>query len=79
MGVFIPNDRTTLSEGFEQNTSQNNGEPTTESQTSKQADLAGPDIGDYAELERILPRDYNPLLTPKETRKASFHFDHHQL
>src|SRR5689334_8582591 len=39
----------------------------------KKADLAGPGIGDYAELENILPRDYHPLLTPKETQQAIFH------
>ena len=38
----------------------------------KRADLAGPGIGDYEELERILPRDYHSLLTPKETQKAIF-------
>ncbi len=42
-------------------------------QASKKADLAGPGIGDYTELEAILPRDYNSLLTPKETQKALFH------
>ena len=36
----------------------------------KKADLAGPGIGDYAELEKILPTDYNSLLTPKETQIA---------
>jgi aspartate--ammonia ligase len=36
----------------------------------KTADLAGPGIGDYAELERILPDDYVPLLTPNETQRA---------
>jgi len=40
--------------------------------TDKKADLAGPGIGDYAELEKILPRDYSPPLTPKETQKAIF-------
>jgi aspartate--ammonia ligase len=39
---------------------------------TKAADLAGPGIGDYAELERILPRDYSPLLSPRETQKAIF-------
>jgi len=34
--------------------------------------LAGPRIGDYNELEKILPQDYNSLLTPKETMKALF-------
>src|SRR5438477_1718150 len=45
----------------------------TDTQASKKADLAGPGIGDYAELEKILPQDYHPLLTPKETQKALFH------
>jgi len=45
----------------------------TDTQANKKADLAGPGIGDYAELEKILPRDYNPLLTPKETQEAIFH------
>jgi aspartate--ammonia ligase len=38
----------------------------------KTADLAGPGIGDYDELERVLPRDYRSLLTPKETQRAIF-------
>ncbi len=38
----------------------------------KKADLAGPGIGDYAELERILPRDYESLLSPKQTQEALF-------
>ena len=38
----------------------------------KKADLAGPGIGDYGELEKILPQDYSSLLTPKETMKAVF-------
>ena len=36
----------------------------------KTADLAGPGIGDYAELEQVLPDDYTPLLTPNETQRA---------
>ena len=36
----------------------------------KKADLAGPGIGNYAELEKILPQDYSSLLTPKETQNA---------
>lgn len=44
-----------------------------DTQASKKADLAGPGIGDYAELEKVLPQDYNPLLTRKETQKAIFH------
>jgi len=38
----------------------------------KKADLAGPGIGDYTELEKILPKDYRSLLTPKETQQALF-------
>ena len=38
----------------------------------KKADLAGPGIGDYAELEKILPQDYSSLLNPKDTQKAIF-------
>ena len=40
--------------------------------TLKEADLSGPGIGDYAELERLLPDDYVPLQTPKETMEALF-------
>ena len=39
----------------------------------KTADLAGPGIGNYAELEKILPRGYQSLLTPRETQQAIFH------
>ena len=38
----------------------------------KKADLAGPGIGDYSELEKILPRDYSSLLSLKDTQKALF-------
>lgn len=38
----------------------------------KRADLAGPGIGNYEDLEKILPTDYQSLLTPKETQKAIF-------
>ncbi|MBC8418692.1 MAG: aspartate--ammonia ligase [Desulfobacterales bacterium] len=38
----------------------------------KKADLAGPGIGDYAELEKILPNDYSSLLSPKETQLATY-------
>src|SRR5208337_983620 len=44
-----------------------------DTQASKKADLAGPGIGNYEELEKILPADYHPLLTPKETQQALFH------
>src|SRR6476659_6435832 len=37
---------------------------------SKQADPAGPGIGNYEELEKVLPQDYNSLLSPKDTQRA---------
>ena len=40
--------------------------------TDKKADLAGPGIGDYNELEKILPKDYTSLLSPKETQNAIY-------
>ena len=40
--------------------------------TSKQADLAGPGMGDYSELEKVLPDGYRSLLTRKETMAALF-------
>jgi aspartate--ammonia ligase len=38
----------------------------------KKADLAGPGIGNYEDLEKILPTDYEPLLSPRETQEALF-------
>ena len=38
----------------------------------KKADLAGPGIGDYNELRKVLPHDYQSLLTPRETQQAIF-------
>lgn len=38
----------------------------------KKADLAGPGIGNYDELEKVLPNDYTSLLTPMETMKALY-------
>jgi len=38
----------------------------------KKADLAGPGIGDYNELEKILPQDYSSLLSPKDTQLATY-------
>jgi aspartate--ammonia ligase len=38
----------------------------------KKADLAGPGIGDYKELEKILPKNYRSLLDPKQTQQAIF-------
>jgi len=39
----------------------------------KRADLAGPGIGDYTELERVLPTGYRSLLDRRETQQAIFH------
>jgi aspartate--ammonia ligase len=40
--------------------------------TLKERDLAGPGIGSYEELAAVLPTDYAPLLTPKETMEALY-------
>ncbi len=40
--------------------------------SSKAADLAGPGIGNYEDLEKILPLDYSSALTRRETQKAIF-------
>ena len=38
----------------------------------KQADLTGPGIGDYTELEKTLPTDYSSLLSVRDTQRAIF-------
>lgn len=38
----------------------------------KKADLAGPGISTYSEVEKILPQDYNSLLNKKDTQKAIY-------
>jgi aspartate--ammonia ligase len=40
--------------------------------SDKKADLAGPGIGNYDDLAKVLPDDYRSLLTPKETMQALF-------
>lgn len=40
--------------------------------TGKEADLAGPGIGNYDELANELPKDYEALLTPMERMKGVF-------
>lgn len=40
--------------------------------SKKVADLAGPGIGNYSELEKILPSDYSSVLTRRETQKGIF-------
>jgi aspartate--ammonia ligase len=46
---------------------------TTATLDDKKADLAGPGIGDYAELEKVLPKDYKSLLNVRETQEAILH------
>jgi len=43
----------------------------------KKADLAGPGIGNYEELERVLPSGYASLLDPKQTQRAIFLLKNH--
>jgi len=43
----------------------------------KQADLAGPGISTYEEVAKILPKNYDSILTPKETMKALFGVKHY--
>lgn len=38
----------------------------------KKAELAGPGIGTYDEVERILPKDYNSILDRKDTQRAVY-------
>ena len=40
--------------------------------TDKQADLAGPGIGNYGDLEKVLPDDYASALDPRETQAAIY-------
>ena len=40
--------------------------------SDKKADLAGPGIGTYEEVERVLPKDYHSLLSVKDTQKAIY-------
>ena len=73
MSIPISDNRMeTLADSDSQDDAQN-GNSLTSSQAMKKADLAGPGIGDYTELEQILPRDYNSLLNAKETQQAIFH------
>ena len=45
--------------------------------TNKQADLAGPGISTYEEVAKILPKNYDSILTPKETMKVLFGVKHY--
>ncbi len=41
-------------------------------QASKQADLAGPGIGNYSDVEKALPSDYHSLLSLRDTQRAIY-------
>ena len=72
MSIFIPKGQTeSVAVEYDQHIG-GHSSPALDSREGKRADLAGPGIGDYAELEALLPRNYHPLLTPKETQKAIF-------
>ena len=43
----------------------------------KRADLAGPGIGDYQELDQVLPSDYRSLLSRRDTQRAIFAVKQH--
>ncbi len=45
--------------------------------SDKTADLAGPGISTYEEVEKILPTDYQSLLDVKETQKAIYEVKHY--
>jgi aspartate--ammonia ligase len=40
--------------------------------SDKEADLAGPGIGNYEDLEKVLPADYEPPLDRRQTQEALF-------
>ncbi len=41
-------------------------------ESDKKADLAGPGIGNYNDVERVLPKEYKSKLNQKDTQKAIF-------
>jgi aspartate--ammonia ligase len=73
MSLFISDEPSNPSSVTDFENTSVSSECSADTKASKRADLAGPGIGDYAELEKILPKDYYPLLTAKETQKAIFH------
>jgi aspartate--ammonia ligase len=48
-----------------------------EKDADKKADLAGPGVSTYEAVEKILPDDYEPLLTPMERMKALYTVKRH--
>ncbi|HXJ88817.1 MAG TPA: aspartate--ammonia ligase [Candidatus Binatia bacterium] len=73
MSLFISDESRSTSSVTDFDSTSAASESTADTKASKKADLAGPGIGDYAELEKVLPQGYNPLLTAEETQKAIFH------
>ena len=73
MSIPTSNDRAFgVIDGVDHESAKQISAPAADSQANKKADLAGPGIGDYAELENVLPSNYHPLLNPKETQHAIF-------
>jgi hypothetical protein len=68
MSLFIPDGPSNPSGITDCENASAASECSPDTKASKRADLAGPGIGDYAELEKILP-----LLTAREKQKAIFH------
>ena len=44
--------------------------------TDKTADLAGPGIGNYVDIEKVLPANYRSVLSPKETQQMCIRDSH---
>jgi aspartate--ammonia ligase len=49
----------------------------TATKEDKKADLAGPGVSTYAEVDKVLPTDYSPLQPPKERMKALYDAKHY--
>jgi len=73
MSLFISDENRSTPTVADKDIAYSTGDARQDTQARKKADLAGPGIGNYTELEKLLPQDYNPLLTAKETQKAIFH------
>ncbi len=58
--------------GFRGEKASNSNQRETEDMSDKKADLAGPGISTYEEVEKILPKDYAPLLPPLDRMKALY-------
>jgi aspartate--ammonia ligase len=63
LSILVSSDRRNKGTTFSQ---------TSADMSSKKADLAGPGIGNYDDLYKILPEDYSSLLNPKDTQRAIF-------